>query len=107
MEVQFQIQPLIFVTNDTASLPVNPSTTYNYYVSGICINGDTSLLAGPYSFTSAFQCPPNAQCFTYNTGDIPTEYGVSNAGQLSSCAGMVEAVIPLVLFLTVYILLMI
>ena len=83
-----------FVTNDTVSLPVNPSTTYNYYVSGICTNGDTSLLAGPYSFTSAFQCPPNAQCFTYNTGDIPTEYGVSNAGQLSSCAGMVEAVIP-------------
>ena len=40
------------VTNDSVMLPVNPSTTYNFFVSGICSSGDTSILTGPVVFTT-------------------------------------------------------
>ena len=40
------------VSNDSVMLPVNPSTTYNFFVSGICSSGDTSILTGPVVFTT-------------------------------------------------------
>jgi len=42
----------ILVNNDSISLAVNENTEYTYYVQGICSNGDTSSLAGPFTFSS-------------------------------------------------------
>ncbi|MGY8866827.1 MAG: choice-of-anchor J domain-containing protein, partial [Methylophagaceae bacterium] len=42
----------ILVTNDTVNLAVNPNLNYNFYVNGICSAGDTSILAGPISFST-------------------------------------------------------
>ncbi|RPG82318.1 MAG: T9SS C-terminal target domain-containing protein, partial [Crocinitomicaceae bacterium TMED135] len=40
------------VTNDTINLAVNPNLNYSFYVKGICSGGDTSVLAGPVSFST-------------------------------------------------------
>jgi hypothetical protein len=53
------------VTNDSVVLPVNPSTTYNFFVSGICASGDTSILTGPVVFTTP--------C-TFNTAPYFTDF---------------------------------
>ena len=42
----------ILVTNDTVNLAVNPNLNYNFYVNGICSAGDTSILAGPVTFST-------------------------------------------------------
>ena len=42
----------ILVYNDTASFAINPNTTYSFYVQGICGPADSSLLSGPYTFSS-------------------------------------------------------
>ena len=42
----------VLVTNDTINLSVNPNLNYSFYVSGICSGGDTSVLAGPVSFST-------------------------------------------------------
>ena len=42
----------VLVTNDTINLAVNPNLNYSFYVSGICSGGDTSVLAGPVSFST-------------------------------------------------------
>ena len=53
------------VTNDSVVLPINPSTTYNFFVSGICASGDTSILTGPVVFTTP--------C-TFNTAPYFTDF---------------------------------
>ena len=40
------------VYNDTASFAINPNTTYSFYVQGICGPADSSLLSGPFTFSS-------------------------------------------------------
>ncbi len=40
------------VYNDTATFPINPNSTYSFYVQGICGPADTSLISGPYSFST-------------------------------------------------------
>ena len=42
----------ILVNNDTVNLSVNPNLNYSFYVNGICSGGDTSVLAGPVSFST-------------------------------------------------------
>ena len=42
----------ILVTNDTVNLSVDPNLNYSFYVNGICSGGDTSVLAGPVSFST-------------------------------------------------------
>ncbi|MFO7723185.1 MAG: NosD domain-containing protein, partial [Bacteroidales bacterium] len=73
---------------------LDPSTSYDFYVRSICGPGDTSNWAGPYTVTTAFQCPPNAACATYTSGDIASDYSFTALGQFSSCPGSVLLTIP-------------
>ena len=69
------------------------STDYDYYLKADC-GTDTSFWAGPHSFTTAFQCPANAVCGTYNSGDIPSDFDYLANGQVSSCPATIDVVIP-------------
>ena len=42
----------LLVNSDSVSIAVNPNLNYNVYISGICSAGDTSILAGPVSFST-------------------------------------------------------
>ena len=42
----------ILVNNDTVTTLVSPNSTYTFYVRGICGPGDTSLIAGPFTFST-------------------------------------------------------
>ncbi len=46
-------------TSDTSAVlaPLNEETTYEFYVSILCTNGDTSNLNGPFEFTTPDICP--------------------------------------------------
>ena len=59
-------------TGDTAIVSSNPYTLsglnslteYDFYISAICSAGDTSSVSGSTSFTTLFECPQFARCFT-------------------------------------------
>ena len=84
------------VTSNPYSLTgLSASTAYDYYIKAICAPGDSSTWAGPFTFTTAFQCPPNAICAgPYNAGDIPSDRDFISNGQISSCPGTLQVVIP-------------
>ena len=66
---------------------------YDYYLRTLCGN-DYSLWVGPFSFTTAFQCPSNAVCATYNSGDISSDFSYTANREVSTCPGSVDIVIP-------------
>jgi hypothetical protein len=41
-----------------------PATAYDFYVQGICPNGDTVLFMGPYTFSTTFSVPDGVACVT-------------------------------------------
>jgi hypothetical protein len=73
---------------------LSSSTAYDYYVRASCGAGVFSSWSGPYTFTTAFGCPPNAICGTYTSGDIGSEFGFSSLPGTSSCAGAMSLAIP-------------
>ncbi len=82
-------------TNPYSLTGLSASTTYDYYIKAICAPGDSSSWTGPFTFTTAFQCPPNAICAgPYNTGDIPSDRDFVLNGQTSTCPGSLQVVIP-------------
>ena len=82
-------------TNPYSLTGLSASTTYDYYIKAICAPGDSSSWAGPFTFTTAFQCPPNAICAgPFNTGDIPSDRDFVLNGQTSTCPGTLQVVIP-------------
>jgi len=80
-------------TNPYILTGLTSSTDYDYYLRADC-GTDTSFWTGPHSFTTAFQCPANAVCGTYNSGDIPSDFDYLANGQVSSCPGTIDVVIP-------------
>lgn len=70
------------------------STAYSFYVRSICSPGDTSAWVGPYTVTTAFQCPSNAVCATYTTGDIASDFSFTAIGQTSTCPGSIFLTVP-------------
>ncbi|WP_294823375.1 fibronectin type III domain-containing protein [uncultured Flavobacterium sp.] len=51
--------PPYVATTDSAGNPLQPATQYKYYVTGICSDGGTSNVAGPYYFTTVV---PGTNC---------------------------------------------
>jgi hypothetical protein len=86
---------VISIDSNYSITGLNPSTTYDGYIRGICGAGDSSLWIGPFSFTTLFECPPNAVCATYSSGDIPTDdlYLGQPLGS-STCPGIISLTIP-------------
>jgi|GEM_PF-1089515 len=74
---------------------LSSSTSYDFYVRADCggANG-TSSWAGPFTFTTAFQCPAGAVCGTYTSGDIQTDASFTALPGTSSCAGSMVLTIP-------------
>lgn len=80
-------------TNPLSILGLTSSTTYEFYVRADC-GGTYSSWSGPFSFTTAFQCPTGAICGTYTSGDIDTDFGFRNTSGTSTCAGSMVLNIP-------------
>ena len=70
------------------------STDYQFYVRADCGANGTSPWGGPYTFTTAFQCPTGAVCGTYTSGDIQTDASFTSLPGTSSCAGSMVLTIP-------------
>lgn len=81
-------------TNPYSLTGLSSSTDYDFYVRADCGANGTSPWAGPYSFTTAFQCPVGAICATYTSGDIDTEYGYSSVSATPTCPGTLSLTIP-------------
>ena len=81
-------------TNPYSLTGLSSSTDYEFYVRADCGGGTVSAWAGPFAFTTAFQCPPNAVCGTYSSGDIDSEYGYTSPGATSACPGTMSLTIP-------------
>lgn len=81
-------------TNPHSLTGLTSSTDYQFYVRADCGANGTSPWAGPFSFTTAFQCPSGAVCGTYNSGDIQTDASFSSLPGTSSCAGSMVLTIP-------------
>ena len=43
----------VLVTNDTSNFSISPNSSYSFYVRGVCGVGDTSLISGPFNFSSS------------------------------------------------------
>ncbi len=86
---------VISIDSNYSITGLNPLTSYDGYIRAICGAGDSSLWIGPFSFTTLFECPPNAVCATYNSGDIPTDdlYLGQPLGS-STCPGVLSLTIP-------------
>ncbi|MFN3951835.1 MAG: fibronectin type III domain-containing protein [Thermaurantimonas sp.] len=70
------------------------STTYQVYVRALC-DTTPSAWSGPSTFTTLFQCPPNAVCETYTAGAITSEYKPSPlSNDTSVCPGTLQVTIP-------------
>lgn len=70
------------------------STTYQVYVRALC-DTTPSAWTGPSSFTTLFQCPPNAVCETYSAGAISTELKSSPLpNDTSACPGNLQVTVP-------------
>ena len=100
-ELEFGVSGFTLGSGNLQSVNTNPyqlgglnsSTTYDYYLRTSCGN-DYSLWAGPFSFTTSFQCPANAVCATYNSGDISSDFNYVANSEVSTCPGSVDVVIP-------------
>mgnify|MGYP005699907999 FL=1 len=80
-------------TNPYSLTGLTPFTGYDVYLQADC-GTDLSAFAGPTSFTTAFQCPPNAVCATYSSDDISTDRGFTGLPGSSTCPGSISVVIP-------------
>lgn len=86
-------------TVTTSSNPYNitglmSSTTYQVYVRALC-DTTPSAWSGPVSFTTLFQCPPNAVCETYSAGAINTMLSsVVGPNDTSACPGVLQITVP-------------
>tara|TARA_R110002050_G_scaffold293172_5_gene449311 strand:+ start:5763 stop:19085 length:13323 start_codon:yes stop_codon:yes gene_type:complete len=69
-------------------------TDYEFYVRADCGGSGTSSWSGPFSFKTAFACPPNAVCGTYTSGDISSDYNFNSLPGTSSCPGTLSLTIP-------------
>ncbi|MGM0612560.1 MAG: T9SS type A sorting domain-containing protein, partial [Bacteroidota bacterium] len=82
-------------SNATAS-NLNPLTLYDIYVAELCPGAtDTSDWAGPVSFTTEFECPPGAFCFTNAgaTGPLgPAQQSVDSAYNGTPLKGSVTVI---------------
>ena len=73
-------------TNDTVTITgLQGERTYDFYVREVCAGGDTSVWAGPLTFTTPFYCPPGSFCFRTcgnngRTGPTQTQCNTTYAG---------------------------
>ncbi|MGK0406328.1 MAG: hypothetical protein ACJAZH_000138, partial [Roseivirga sp.] len=81
-------------TNPYSLTGLTSSTSYDFYVRADCGAGSVSAWAGPFTFTTAFACPPNAICGTYISGDIDTDRSFTSIPGTSSCPATLSLTIP-------------
>ena len=67
---------------------------YEFYVRADCGGSGTSSWSGPFSFKTAYACPPNAVCGTYTSGDISSDRSFTSIPGTSSCPATLSLTIP-------------
>ena len=79
-------------TNPNSLTGLTSSTSYDFYVQADC-GGVSSTWAGPYSFSTSFVCPPNAECATYND-TTSTDFDFTSIPGASNCPSTLTVNIP-------------
>ncbi len=79
-------------SNPYALTGLSSSTNYDFYVQADC-GGVLSPWAGPFSFSTAFVCPPNAECATFSD-TTSTDRAFTAIPGASTCPSTVTVNIP-------------